>query len=78
MNSATDLAALRIKLAKADLRRAKGECCHLIGQTTEGLVEVTHAAGVYTLTKQGMDARVLASGAPKVVAPVLGALYRIA
>jgi D-alanyl-D-alanine dipeptidase len=72
-----DLSKIRRDLALADLRRAKRHSILLIGQTTRGTVEVTHADGVYALTTQGDHARLLAKGARGVVAAALAPLYQI-
>ncbi len=69
------LAAQLTSYAKSDLAAARKRGHMIVGGTKEGAVAVTHEAGTYTLTKQGLDARVLATGKPRVVAPVLAALY---
>ena len=61
--------------AKCDLALARKRGTLIVARTKEGAVAVSHAAGIYTLTKQGLDARVLATGKPRVVAPALAALY---
>lgn len=73
--TAAELAAALDKYAAADLRAAKREGYMLVGGTKAGTVSVTHEAGVYTVTTQGVDAKVLASGKPAAVRPVLAALY---
>lgn len=76
MNPA-ELAAALDKYAASDLRAAKREGYMLIGQTKVGTVSLTCVDGVYTLTTQGIDAKVLASGKPAAVRPVLAALYQV-
>ena len=73
----TDLAAALDKFAAADLRAAKREGYMMVGQTKLGTVSLSHEGGVYTLTTQGLDAKVLASGKPAAVRPVLAALYSV-
>lgn len=68
---------LATKLAASDLAAARKRGYMLVGQTTVGTVAVRHEAGVYTITTQGIDSKVLASGAPKTVRPVLASLYDI-
>lgn len=81
--NATEIEKALEKYATSDLRLAKRHGMIMVAQTKQGNVEITHADGVYTLTKQGTarymgaDAKVLAQGKPAVVRPVLAALYDV-
>lgn len=61
--------------ASKDMGRARRHGTLLIGQTKEGTVRLDYADSVYTLTKQGLDARELAKGKAGAVRQVLATLY---
>lgn len=65
------------KLARSDLARVR-RTNTLLSPVATGLVTLTHVDGVYTVLfagRQATEAATLASGAPRVVVPVLAKLY---
>lgn len=71
------------KAAHADLDSARRYGLHMIGGTTKGTIQVTHADGVYVVvrcpnvTSGAIGPETLATGAAAVVIPVLAALYLV-
>jgi hypothetical protein len=72
-----ELTAALIKIAKSDLSKARKESEILVAQTREGTLSLTHTNGTYTLRTLGLDAKVIVSGKPATVAPVLATMYRV-
>jgi len=72
-------ADIATKCATQDMNRAKRHGALLIGRTKEGTVSLSYAGGVYELAAAGtvLAPRILASGAPRDVRPVLASLYVI-
>ncbi len=71
----TALQTALTKFANADLTKAREEGSILVARTKEGLVAVSYKDGTYEIVRQGLDAKLLASGPPRVVRPVLASLY---
>lgn len=72
-----ELQAVRLRFARADLRFARKQGEHAVTGTTHGVLSVSHSGGIYTLTTQGIDSRVIAQGKPAVVLLVLAAAYTV-
>ena len=72
------ITAARQKFAGADLRMARKHGQISVAQTVKGLLDLSHADGIYTLSTNGLNAHVLAAGKPATVKPVLAALYSVA
>lgn len=74
-----DVEAVRRKAANQDMNLVRKEGEIAIAQTREGTVWFGYDHGVYTITKPDGRGGVitLATGAPKVVRPVLESLYDV-
>jgi hypothetical protein len=65
------------RFADSDLRAARKQGEILVTQTKRGTVALRHEGGVYTLTTQGPNATVLASGKAAVARECLVSLYTV-
>lgn len=63
--------------AQQDCRRAREEGSILVTGTKQGLVEVSYRDGVYAITVQGADSKVLYRGAAKGCRAQLAGIYTV-
>ncbi len=77
MDLNSELEAALNELAASDLTLARKKGSIYVTQTKEGLLALSYENGEYIITKQGVEPKVLAKGAPKAVKPVLASLYSL-